>query len=184
MIDFDSTRYVKVPRGDALAILSQAKMEPDDFTAHRDGSYTARYLRDRSTTLQTLGIEERIEKVDPRVAIFKRPSEALDRGRYVTLRFAVAKANKIGLTETIIQKINPKPEAEVTQFRKKDKAVLDMLKRVTENMQQLVDYAQELAKDYPDHDHMDVVLGEVEAQIELLRDGLEHVTGVAENSVA
>ncbi len=174
ILDIDMTRYVKVARGDALAILEQAKMIPDDFTAHRNGSFTARYLRDRTATLKTLGMEERIENIDPRVAIFKRPSDKLDRGRYVTFKFAVASTRALGLPETPIDK-TPPTEPETTHLRKKDKAVLDMLTRVAENMQQLVDYAQELVVDTPKSDHMTVVLDEIEAQVELLRDGLTTV---------
>ena len=174
MIDIDTKRYMKVARGDALAILEQAKMIPDDFTAHRNGSFTARYLRDRTATLRTLGMEERIENIDPRVAIFKRPSDKLDRGRYVTFKFAVASVRAPGLPEKMVDK-TPPPEPQVTMLRKKDKAVLEMLTRVAENMQQLVDYAQELVVDTTKSDHMSVVLDEVEAQVELLRDGLKTI---------
>ena len=173
MIDIDTTLYQKVPRGKALAILEQAKMTPDDFTAHRDGTYTARYLRDRNDTLRTLGIEDRMERADRRVAILKRPSDALDRGRYVTLRFAVVKTETLGIRP---KKETAKPvEADVTVLRKQDKAVLDLLKRVATNMQQLTDYAQELAKEC-DNSHMSVILEELEDQVELFRDGLNHIT--------
>jgi len=81
----------RVPRKKALEILQHARLYPDRFTAHRNGTFTARYLRDREPKI--LSLEEYdvlLEDVDQRVAILKRPSPKLDRGRYITLQFTFA----------------------------------------------------------------------------------------------
>ncbi len=81
----------RVPRKTALAILQDARLYPDRFTAHRNGTFTARYLRDKETIFKSHDeYENMLESADQRVAILKRPSPQLDRGRYVTLQFTFA----------------------------------------------------------------------------------------------
>jgi hypothetical protein len=81
----------RVPRKKALEILQHARLYPDRFTAHRNGIFTARYLRDREPIFQSLDeYESQLESADQRVAILKRPSPKLDRGRYMTLQFTFA----------------------------------------------------------------------------------------------
>lgn len=85
------TLLTHVTRTKALDILQSARLYPDRFTAHRNGTFTARYSRDREVIFQALeDYEAQLEKADQRVAILKRPSPKLDRGRYVTLQFSFA----------------------------------------------------------------------------------------------
>lgn len=80
-----------VPRRQALDVLQRAHLMPDRFTAHRNGTFTARYLRDEAL-LKTPAdhFESQLDSADRRVAILKRPSPKLDRGRWVTLQFTFA----------------------------------------------------------------------------------------------
>ncbi len=90
MIELDMN-ITKVKRKQALAILRRANLIPDQFTAHRNRTFTARYLRDWTTAFQAVNeFESLLEKADCRIAILKRPSPKLDRGRYITLQFTFA----------------------------------------------------------------------------------------------
>ncbi|MCB9456713.1 MAG: hypothetical protein H6671_12065 [Anaerolineaceae bacterium] len=90
MIELD-INITKVKRNQALAILRRANLIPDRFTAHRNRTFTARYLRDRAPVFQSADeFETLLEKADCRIAILKRPSPKLDRGRYITLQFTFA----------------------------------------------------------------------------------------------
>ena len=83
--------FTHVTRRNALEILGRARLYPDRFTAHRNGTFTARYLRDKEPMFQSHEeYEGQLEEADQRVAILKRPSPKLDRGRYVTLQFSFA----------------------------------------------------------------------------------------------
>lgn len=84
------TSFTRIPRRQALEFLQNARLMPDRFTAHRNGTYTARYLRARDLAFQNDECDMLLEKADNRVAILKRPSPQLDRGRYVTLQFSFA----------------------------------------------------------------------------------------------
>lgn len=97
MIELDMN-VTKVKRNQALALLSRADLIPDKFTAHRNRTFTARYLRDRAAAFESSDeFESRLEKVDSRIAILKRPSPKLDRGRYITLQFTFAVFNPAAL---------------------------------------------------------------------------------------
>ena len=80
----------RITRKQALEFLQRARLSPDRFTAHRNGTFTARYLREREDSFQPDEFEIQLEKADQRVAILKHPSPKLDRGRYVTLQFSFA----------------------------------------------------------------------------------------------
>lgn len=84
------TAFTRIPRKQALEFLQTARLMPDRFTAHRNGTFTARYLRARELVFQSDECDVQLEKADNRVAILKRPSPQLDRGRYVTLQFSFA----------------------------------------------------------------------------------------------
>ena len=88
-IEIPST-FIRIARKDALTFLQNASLMPDRFTAHRNGTFTARYLRDRELEFQSDECDTLLEKADNRVAILKRPSPKLDKGRYVTLQFSFA----------------------------------------------------------------------------------------------
>ena len=82
--------FTRVPRKQALNILQQARLYPDRFTAHRNGTFTARYLRGRELMFLSADYETQLDTTDSRVAILKRPSPKLDRGRYMTFQFTFA----------------------------------------------------------------------------------------------
>ncbi|MCB9452794.1 MAG: hypothetical protein H6672_15250 [Anaerolineaceae bacterium] len=93
MIELDMN-ITKVKRNQALEILRRAKLMPDKFTAHRNHTFTARYLRDRAEAFESADeFEARLEKSDCRIAILKRPSPRLDRGKYISLKFTFAVFN-------------------------------------------------------------------------------------------
>jgi hypothetical protein len=82
--------YLHLTRKQALDILSRARLSPDRFTAHRDHTFTAHYLRGRELIFMSDEFEGRLDSADKRVAILKRPCPKMDRGRYITLQFAFA----------------------------------------------------------------------------------------------
>jgi hypothetical protein len=189
MIDIDTNRYAKVGRGDVLALLEKAQATPDTLIAHRNGTYTARYLRSRKFTSND---EAKIEAADRRVAIFKRPNERLDRGRYVTLTFALAETVKLGLPEV---KADVKPATNGSNGHHAGQVassengaalpqidtmmVLTMLQRVAVDMSQLINFAGDLAKktktETPDSDQLVAALDELSDQITLFNMALKHL---------
>lgn len=80
----------RIPRKQALDILQRARLMPDRFTAHRNGTFTARYLRGRELVFLSEEYETQLDSTDKRVSILKRPSPKLDRGRYMTMLFTFA----------------------------------------------------------------------------------------------
>lgn len=82
--------YLHLTRQQALDILSRARLSPDRFTAHRDRTFTAHYLRGRELIFMSDEFEGQLDSADKRVAILKRPCPKMDRGRYITLQFAFA----------------------------------------------------------------------------------------------
>ncbi|GEM_PF-2866114 len=204
MIEIDITRYAKVGRADVLALLESAQMTPDGLIAHRDRSFTAQYLRDRSTHFES-EYESKMEAADRRFAIFKRPNKGLDRGRYLTLKFAMAETTKLGLPEVT----KPKPKSKSAPAHKANghsaktvtpvqaaptlaqpngssaakqidtPMVVKMLQRVSSDMYQLVHYATELATktktDQPESDHLLTALDELGEQTALLNIALKHL---------
>ena len=62
MIEIDTARYARVTRGRALKLLEAANLAPDKFTAHRNGTFTAKYKRDRQPIFASHRYEERKEK--------------------------------------------------------------------------------------------------------------------------
>lgn len=170
MIEIDSTRYAKVGRGTVLAILAQAQVTPDKFTAHRNRTYTARYLRDRNTKLN---IGE-IEAIDQRIAILKKPSEKLDTGRYVTFKFAMASPEKLGIRVESKQakKLQVKPKKEIQNI---NSHVLGLVNSVARNMRELTNFAHELASTGDKHNHLILTLEELQSQAKLLQDSLDHI---------
>ncbi|MDX1993986.1 MAG: hypothetical protein SF029_16495 [bacterium] len=189
MIDIDRNRYAKVGRGDVLALLEKAQVTPDTLIAHRNGTYTARYLRSRQFTPHD---EAKIEAADRRVAIFKRPNERLDRGRYVTLTFALAETVKLGLPE-VKAEAKPAPNGSNGHHTGHDSSsqngaalpqidtmmVLTMLQRVAMDMSQLINFADDLAKktrtETPDSDQLVAALDELSDQITLFNMALKHL---------
>lgn len=173
MIEIDSARYAKVERGAVLAILAQAEVTPDKFVAHRNRTYTAQYLRDRTPNLD-IGV---IEAIDKRIAILKKPSETLDTGRYVTFKFAMAEPDKLGIRMEIkpAKKRQVKPKKQTQNINNN---VLGLVTSVARNMGQLTDFAHELASNGDKHKHLLLTLEELQSQAKLLQDSLNHITQV------
>ncbi|MBC7870533.1 MAG: hypothetical protein H7Y09_06810 [Chitinophagaceae bacterium] len=205
MIEIDITRYAKVGRADVLALLESAQMTPDGLIAHRDRSFTARYLRDRSAHFES-EYESKMEAADRRFAIFKRPNKRLDRGRYLTLTFAMAETTKLGLPEVTKSKPKSAPALKANGHSPKtsipvqttpvpvpsvvtqiDTAmVVKMLQRVSNDMFQLVHHATELATktktDQPESEHLLTSLSELGEQTVLLNIALKHLEQVQTTS--
>lgn len=171
LIDVDESRYTKITRRHVMTLLEQAQLAPDKLTMHRDRTITASYLRERETTFEAGRYEARMEALDNRIAIFKRPS-ALDRGRYLTLTFAVASKEQLGLPDlhdAAAQngKSNP-PEGSI--------AVMGRLHGVSRDMQQLTRYAKSLAaKNKRTHENLFLTLEEMQRQIDILQEGLQQL---------
>lgn len=196
MIEIDTARYAKVTRNRALQILEGADLKPDKFTAHRDRTFTAKYLRSRQSLFNTQRYEERMEVVgDKSVAIFKRPSTRMDRGPYITLKFAVAALDRLGLemeshspkatVPAPEKKETPRPAVVELSPRKQtnghptgDIALIHRLIGVSRDMKQLTHYAHDLAEkkaasSESDHHHMLVTLEEMKKHVEELAQGLQ-----------
>jgi len=163
LIEIDHALYTKIKRDDALNILKQAQIAPDKFTAHRDGTFTARYERDRQHDFQNLSYEARLESADHRVAIFKRPSDALDVGKYVTLRFAVVAIDAVGINASTLNGKNGHSATPAGSA-----AIVNRLNGISRDMQQLASYARSLTDQYHTHKHLTVTLEELQRQITLL----------------
>lgn len=175
MIEIDRTRYSRVKRDAVLRILEQAEIKPDKFTAHRDKTFTARYTKDRLDTFSSLRYESQMEAVDNRIAILKRPNQKMDRGRYVTLKFAVADADQLGIA-------GPRANGGGKHHQEAaNAAILSRLQGVSRDMRQLAQYAHELAAHTYSHKHLTITLEELQKQISLLSDGLHQLANVHPN---
>jgi len=167
LIDFDTTRYIRAKRSDVLDLLDEAGLTPDKLTAHRDRTYTACYTRDQLDAYATA--EKRLQSLDGRVAIFKRPSDQLDRGQYLTFKFALADTAEIGIPAS------SNGSAEHQPGKTGKTALMTRLNGITRDMRHLTDYAHEIAASYHTHSHLAVTLEEMKKQVELLQDGLKQL---------
>lgn len=200
MIDIDSSRYAKIGRTRVLQILEHADLKPDRLTAHRNRMFTARYLRDRQPAFTNKRYEERMEiAADNTVAIFKRPNTRLDRGRYITLKFAVTAVGSLGLNPiklkedgTAASEASPTPAVSRTRTRTaKTKPVIvngsasaapkgDPMQRLNglaRDMKQLVHYAHDLVEKDDKRDHILVVLDELKKHVDTLNTTLHELNG-------
>lgn len=185
MIEIDTHRYAKTDRAAALAILEKAQLLPDKLIAHRNRTFTARYHRDQAAVIS----DARIESVDHRVAIFKRPSAGLDRGRYVTLTFALAQTDHLaqpavsnGSTNGVAD--TPKAANGSAAHTPDTSMILKMLQRMTDDMLELIHYADELTAKAthglstgrrPEILHLKTTLDELESQAALMKTALRHL---------
>ena len=168
MIDIDKTRYIKVKRDEVLALLERAGIAPVKLVVHRDLTYTARYPRGADNQFDAA--ETKLEMLDNRVAIFKRPSKKLDRGSYLTLKFAIADVKGLGISIGLNSNGNSKasaPKAEEGTIM-----ILTRLVGISKNMHQLTTYAHELSSQYHTHRHLVTLMDEMQKQIEMLDDSL------------
>lgn len=179
MIDVDISRYSKIGRADALALLEQAQLAPEKLIAHRNRTFTARYHRDQVARLS----DAVIEALDQRIAIFKRPSAGLDRGRYVTLTFALADIAPAAQAEA-----DPTPDAPAPSNGSAAPVdptlVVRMLQRLTEDMCQIIHYADEMTDKAtrglsttrrPEINHLKTALKELSDQATLMQTALWHI---------
>lgn len=195
LIELDTTRYAKIRRKDVLAILERADLKPDALVMHRNRLFSARYLRSRNLDFKPGQVEARLEATDHRVAIFKRPSRR-DRGRYVTLQFAVADARKLDLTnlqtlrkteaaKQTAKSIRSSITSELAAIKIGDElpaltgesreALLSMLGGVSRSMRQLAQYAHELAMKNQKRDHLLATLDELQKQVGVMTDGINRL---------
>jgi len=165
MIEIDTTRYAKVGRGTALAVLEEAQVKPDKFIAHRNRTFTAQYLRDRNPNID-IG---QVEAIDKRVAVLKNPSEMLDKGRYITFQFAMASPEKLGIK---VEK--PKKKVKETQVQINEN-VYKLVHGVARNMEQLANFAHNLATTEDKHNHLVLTIEELQSQSKLLQESLKHI---------
>jgi hypothetical protein len=171
MIEIDIARYTKISRKNALAMLEQAQLTPDKFIAHKDKTFTAKFRRKRKTMFQSHGYEDRMEKAgEHRIAILKRPSVRIDRGPYITMRFAFTSLETLGLDKN---KLTPK-KAIVPNGKSKAKTAngkaetvdpltaIDVL-AIALDIKNLAHEAHKLAKDPASHQaHLLIILDELE----------------------
>jgi hypothetical protein len=170
IIDIDVNRYTKITRGRALKLLAKAELVPDRFIAHKDKTYTAKFKRERRSLFQSSGYEERFETASGhRVAILKRPNYTLDRGPYVTLRFAITELALLGLD------VKPAPRSRKSSRAKLDVSKPDVTKWVTaaRDVKHLAVEARQLAIDGRKHDQLLILLDEIKRQTDQLLARLE-----------
>lgn len=181
MIEIDTARYARVTRGRALKLLEAADLAPDKFTAHRNGTFTAKYKRDRQPIFASHRYEERMEDAGNHdVAILKRPSPRIDRGPYITLKFAMAAVDRLGLHMEMVAKskeTDAKNGHAPTTLDAEKTALLKKLVGVSRDMTQLTQYAHELLNKGESEEarrkHLTVTLDEMQKHASTLLDGLQ-----------
>jgi hypothetical protein len=169
MIEIDITRYTKISRKNALALLEQAELKPDKFIAHKDKTFTAKFRRKRKTMFQSHGYEDRMEQAgNYRLAILKRPSVRIDRGPYITMRFAFTSLETLGLDKnklTIKKATNGTSKSKTANGKPQmidPFTAIDLL-AVALDIKNLAHEAHKLAKDPASHQaHLLVILDELE----------------------
>ncbi|MFN8375442.1 MAG: hypothetical protein U0694_21520 [Anaerolineae bacterium] len=178
MIEIDHSRYTKISRKNALALLEQAELTPDKFIAHKDKTFTAKFRRKRKSMFQSQSYEERIENAgEHRIAILKRPSVRMDRGPYMTMRFAFAALETLGLDKAKFApktpaKSNGRAKKAVPVANGKAKELVDPfaaieLTRMAHDVQNLTREAHKLAKDpNSQRAHLLVILEELEKHVD------------------
>lgn len=159
-IDIDLKRYTKITRGRALALLAKAELTPDKFIAHKDKTYTAKFKRGRNLN----GAADRVEQVGGHViAILKRPNPRFDRGPYVTLRFAVASLEQLGIDR---KRLNTGvPHKRMTSKKARAPRVSPAV--AARDVQALAAEALALAQDGK-HDQLGVILAELKLHADAL----------------
>jgi hypothetical protein len=163
MIEIDHTRYTKMSRQHALAFLERAELAPDKFIAHKDKTFTAKFRRRRKKMFQTHSYEERMEKIgDHRLAILKRPNVKLDRGPYITLRFAFASLESLGLDKSQFIPKQANGSAKAIPNGKSNELIdpfaIVELSKMAHDIKNLAHEAHKLAKDPTKHHHHLLVL--------------------------
>jgi hypothetical protein len=169
MIEIDSRLYKKMSRKNALALLERAELAPDKFIAHKDKTFTAKFRRKRKRMFQTQGYEDRMEQFgDYQLAILKRPSVRIDRGPYITLRFAFAALDTLGVdkiklpTKKAVPNGKAKPAVNGTG-EKIDAIGIGQLVRLAGDIKNLAHEAHKMAKEPEKHKHhLEVLLEELE----------------------
>ena len=168
MIKIKRSLYLQIHRDDVLSLLDRAGIPPEKLTAHRDHSFTAYYCRSWLPRFDQLPYENRLEQLDPRIAIFKRPSEQLDSGRYLRLQFAIANMEQIGIKVTVRRSQPHDKEIDA-------QVILSRLRAISRDMDQLAAYAWDLADGYHSHRHLTPTLEELNKQIHYLNRNLDQL---------
>lgn len=183
LIDIAHDRYSKITRQKALTVLESADIKPDKFTAHRDRTFTARYLRSRIDLFKSNKYEEQMEiAADNAVAIFKRPSKGIDKGKYVSLRFGFAAMERLGLHGIHLKADGTADDEAVNATNGNGKsapdadtgdvALLFTLVGAARDMRQLVTYIRESIDDEKKAAHARVSLDELQKLVNTVTDGL------------
>ncbi|NWF71081.1 MAG: hypothetical protein HXY40_18515 [Chloroflexi bacterium] len=179
MIEIDTSRYSKISRGRALALLANAELIPDRFIAHKDKTFTAKFRRTRKGIFQSHHYEERMENGgDHMLAILKRPNVRIDRGPYITMRFAFAELAKLGLDKDrfAARTSNGKAPAEKAKAAPEpvDPFAFIELSRKVQDLKNLAHEANQLVKDSAKQSQLVIILQELEKHTDEL---LATVTG-------
>lgn len=163
LIEIESNRYSRVKRAEALHILEQAKISPDRFVAHRDRTFTAKFERKRLDLFKSLDYEDRMElAAHHSVAIFKRPSQKIDRGPFITLRFGFVATDRLGL---ISSKPAENGNGAAHAHYDGDLAIMSHLIGLARDIKQLTQYAHELVQTENRREHILVTLDELQKQV-------------------
>jgi arsenate reductase-like glutaredoxin family protein len=167
MIEIDATRYSKMTRKRALALLERAELTPDKFIAHKDKTFTAKFRRKRKETFKDFHYEERMEKMgEHRLAILKRPNVRIDRGPYITMRFAFASLEQLGLDNIQLMTKGILTNGKTTQPGVSpdviDPFTIIEIARLAQDLKNLAREASSLAKEENiRRDHLHIILDEL-----------------------
>lgn len=171
MFQVDVMRYRRLKRNDVLGLFTAIEMEPDQFIAHRNHTFTAKFLKTRLAILNDANFEARLEnRAEHGLAVFKRPTR-LDRGKYVTFRFGFVAIERLGIQ--LHQESNG--DNPVPMQIEGDLALASRMIGIVRDMKQLTQYASDLIESDSSREHALVALSELEKQINRMADGLHQM---------
>lgn len=169
----DATRYRKIKRDEVLNLLESIDLKPDQFIAHRNNTFTAKFLKAKLPSLKQNGYELRLEEQSEHdLAIFKRPTR-LDRGKYVTLNFGFVVMERLGidLATGTGSNGNHKPAPDAVG----DLAMTVQMIGIVRDMKQLTQYTRDIVEKNEHREPALVALAELEKQVNRMADGLHQM---------
>lgn len=171
----DATRYRKIKRDDVLNILEAAELKPDQFIAHRNNTFTAKFLKAKLPSLTKNRYETRLEEQSEHdLAIFKRPTR-LDRGKYVTLNFGFVAMERLGIDLDASTNGHSNGKHKPAFAAEGDLATTVRMIGIVRDMKQLTQYTRDIVENDSNRAPALVALAELEKQVNRMADGLHRM---------